>query len=115
MAKTSIASVAVNATNSGGTTLAAAATNTIHELIGLSISSNAAVSVKFQSNSNDITGPWNMAAGTPLTIPQLAQNVMSGITPICSTAVAGNEPLKINLSVNASVGGVAIVRSMTFP
>lgn len=111
MAKTVISSVPVAASSSGATALKAAATGAVHELLAFSFSAAGTVAVKFQSASTDLTGAWNLIAGMPVTITELPGNVMSGMTPICST-VAG-EALNINLGGNIAVGGVAIVRTLT--
>lgn len=92
----------VTATASGDTTIVAAqgAGKKILPLMVV-VSTDTAVTIKFRSNSTDITAPIYMAANsTGVLDPRLVEILLT----------AANEALKINLSATANVGITCVWR-----
>jgi len=91
-------SVAINVTTSGDHALVAAVTGRCIRLVQCGLMAAAAVGVKFDDGTSDLTGPFPLGANTGFVLgpSTLGYWLETGV---------GN-PLNINLSLNTTVAGV---------
>ena len=92
----------INATTSGDTQIVPAVSGKRIRVIAYAVIANATVSIKFRSGTTDITGSMRIVEGGGI-----AHAYDGGLF---QTAV--NQPLNINLSNNATVGGYVVYREI---
>ena len=92
----------INATNSGNTQVVGAVSGKRIRVIAFAVIANATVNIKFQSGTTDITGSMRVVEGGGI-----AHAYDGGLF---QTAVG--QPLNINLSANATVGGYVVYREV---
>ena len=92
----------INATSFGDTQIVPAVSGKRIRVIAYAVIANATVSIKFRSGSTDITGSMRVVEGGGI-----AHAYDGGLF---QTAV--NQPLNINLSNNATVGGYVVYREV---
>jgi len=92
----------INATTSGDTQIVPAVSGKRIRVIAYAVIANATVSIKFRSGTSDITGSMRVVEGGGI-----AHAYDGGLF---QTAV--NQPLNINLSANATVGGYVVYREV---
>jgi hypothetical protein len=92
----------INATNSGNTQVVGAVSGKRIRVIAFAVIASATVNIKFQSGTTDITGSMRVVEGGGI-----AHAYDGGLF---QTAV--NQPLNINLSTNATVGGYVVYREI---
>ena len=92
----------INATAGGDTTILPAVSGKRIRVIAYAVVASASVSIKFRSGTTDITGTMRIVEGGGI-----AHAFDSGLF---QTAVG--EPLVINLSSNATVGGYVVYREV---
>jgi hypothetical protein len=93
----------ISATNSGDTQIVPAVTDKRIRVIAYAVVASATVSIKFRSGTTDITGSMRIVEGGGI-----AHAYDGGLF---ETAV--NQPLNINLSTNATVGGYVVYREVS--
>jgi hypothetical protein len=92
----------ISATTSGDTQIVPAVSGKRIRVIAYAVIANATVSIKFRSGTSDITGSMRVVEGGGI-----AHAYDGGLF---QTAV--NQPLNINLSANATVGGYVVYREI---
>jgi hypothetical protein len=92
----------INATSFGDTQIVPAVSGKRIRVIAYAVIANATVSIKFRSGTTDITGSMRVVEGGGI-----AHAYDGGLF---QTAV--NQPLNINLSANATVGGYVVYREV---
>ena len=92
----------ISATGSGNTEVVGAVSGKRIRVIAYAVIANATVSIKFRSGTTDITGSMRVVEGGGI-----AHAYDGGLF---QTAV--NQPLNINLSNNATVGGYVVYREV---
>ena len=92
----------ISATTSGDTQIVPAVSGKRIRVIAYAVIANATVSIKFRSGTSDITGSMRVVEGGGI-----AHAYDGGLF---QTAV--NQPLNINLSNNATVGGYVVYREV---
>jgi mRNA-degrading endonuclease HigB of HigAB toxin-antitoxin module len=92
----------INATTSGDTQIVGAVSGKRIRVIAYAVIASATVSIKFRSGTTDITGSMRVVEGGGI-----AHAYDGGLF---QTAV--NQPLNINLSNNATVGGYVVYREV---
>jgi len=92
----------INATTSGDTQVVAAVSNRRIVVVAFGVIANSAVNIRFRSGTTDITGSMRLVEGGGI-----AHAYDAGLF---QTAV--NQPLNINLSANATVGGYVVYRTV---
>jgi hypothetical protein len=92
----------INATTSGNTQVVGAVSGKRIRVIAFAVVANATVNIKFQSGTTDITGSMRVVEGGGI-----AHAYDGGLF---QTAVG--QPLNINLSANATVGGYVVYREI---
>jgi len=92
----------INATNSGNTQIVGAVSGKRIRVIAFAVVADATVSIKFRSGTTDITGSMRVVQGGGI-----AHAYDGGLF---QTAV--NQPLNINLSADATVGGYVVYREI---
>ena len=92
----------INATTSGNTQVVGAVSGKRIRVIAFAVVANATVNIKFQSGTTDITGSMRVVEGGGI-----AHAFDGGLF---QTAVG--QPLNINLSANATVGGYVVYREI---
>ena len=92
----------INATTSGDTQIVAGVSGKRIRVIAYAVIANATVSIKFRSGTTDITGSMRIVEGGGI-----AHAYDGGLF---QTAVG--QPLNINLSANATVGGYVVYREV---
>jgi len=92
----------INATNSGNTQIVGAVSGKRIRVIAFAVVADATVYIKFRSGTTDITGSMRVVQGGGI-----AHAYDGGLF---QTAV--NQPLNINLSADATVGGYVVYREI---
>ena len=92
----------INATTSGNTQVVGAVSGKRIRVIAYAVIASATVNIRFRSGSTDITGSMRVVEGGGI-----AHAYDGGLF---ETAV--NQPLNINLSTNATVGGYVVYREV---
>jgi hypothetical protein len=92
----------INATTSGDTQIVPAVSGKRIRVIAFAVIASATVNIRFRSGSTDITGAMRLVEGGGI-----AHAYDGGLF---QTAV--NQPLNINLSTNATVGGYVVYREV---
>jgi len=92
----------INATTSGNTQVVGAVSGKRIRVIAYAVIASATVNIRFRSGSTDITGAMRLVEGGGI-----AHAYDGGLF---ETAV--NQPLNINLSTNATVGGYVVYREV---
>ena len=92
----------INATTSGDTQIVPAVSGKRIRVIAFAVIASATVNIRFRSGSTDITGAMRLVEGGGI-----AHAYDGGLF---QTAV--NQPLNINLSTNATVGGYVVYREI---
>jgi hypothetical protein len=92
----------ISATTSGDTQIVGAVSDKRIRVIAYAVVASASVSIKFRSGTTDITGSMRVVEGGGI-----AHAYDGGLF---QTAV--NQPLNINLSTNATVGGYVVYREI---
>jgi hypothetical protein len=92
----------INATTSGNTQVVGAVSGKRIRVIAYAVIASATVNIRFRSGSTDITGSMRVVEGGGI-----AHAYDGGLF---ETAV--NQPLNINLSTNATVGGYIVYREV---
>jgi len=92
----------ISATNSGNTQVVGAVSGKRIRVIAFAVVADATVSIKFRSGTTDITGSMRVVQGGGI-----AHAYDGGLF---QTAV--NQPLNINLSADATVGGYVVYREI---
>jgi len=98
----SVSFATINATTSGDTQVVAAVSNRRIVVVAFGVIANSAVNIRFRSGTTDITGSMRLVEGGGI-----AHAYDAGLF---QTAV--NQPLNINLSANATVGGYVVYRTV---
>ena len=98
----SVSFATINATTSGDTQVVAAVSNRRIVVVAYAVVANSAVNIRFRSGTTDITGSMRLVEGGGI-----AHAYDAGLF---QTAV--NQPLIINLSANATVGGYVVYRTV---
>jgi len=98
----SVSFATINATTSGDTQVVAAVSNRRIVVVAFGVIASATVNIRFRSGSTDITGAMRLVEGGGI-----AHAYDAGLF---QTAV--NQPLNINLSANATVGGYVVYRTV---
>ena len=93
----------INATSSGETQVVPAVSNRRIVVVAFAVIANSAVNIRFRSGTTDITGSMRLVEGGGI-----AHAYDAGLF---QTAV--NQPLIINLSANATVGGYVVYRTVS--
>jgi len=93
----------INATSSGETQVVPAVSNRRIVVVAFAVIANSAVNIRFRSGATDITGTMRLVEGGGI-----AHAYDAGLF---QTAV--NQPLIINLSANATVGGYVVYRTVS--
>jgi len=93
----------INATSSGDTQVVPAVSNRRIVVVAFAVIANSAVNIRFRSGATDITGSMRLVEGGGI-----AHAYDAGLF---QTAV--NQPLNINLSANATVGGYVVYRTVS--
>jgi len=92
----------ISATSSGDTQVVPAVSNRRIVVVAFGVIASATVNIRFRSGSTDITGAMRLVEGGGI-----AHSYDAGLF---QTAV--NQPLNINLSANATVGGYVVYRTV---
>ena len=92
----------INATSSGDTQVVPAVSNRRIVVVAFAVIANATVNIRFRSGGTDITGTMRLVEGGGI-----AHAYDSGLFQ-----TATNQPLNINLSTNATVGGYVVYRTV---
>jgi len=98
----SVSFATINATTSGDTQVVAAVSNRRIVVVAFGVIASATVNIRFRSGTTDITGSMRVVEGGGI-----AHAYDAGLF---QTAV--NQPLNINLSANATVGGYVVYRTV---
>jgi hypothetical protein len=98
----SVSFATINATTSGDTQVVAAVSNRRIVVVAFGVIASATVNIRFRSGTTDITGAMRLVEGGGI-----AHAYDAGLF---QTAV--NQPLNINLSANATVGGYVVYRTV---
>jgi len=98
----SVSFAQINATASGDTQVVAAVSGRRIVVVAFAVIASATVNIRFRSGSTDITGAMRLVEGGGI-----AHAYDGGLF---ETAV--NQPLNINLSTNATVGGYVVYREV---
>jgi len=98
----SVSFATINATTSGDTQVVAAVSNRRIVVVAFGVIASATVNIRFRSGTTDITGAMRLVEGGGI-----AHSYDAGLF---QTAV--NQPLNINLSANATVGGYVVYRTV---
>jgi hypothetical protein len=98
----SVSFATINATTSGDTQVVAAVSNRRIVVVAYAVIASATVNIRFRSGTTDITGSMRLVEGGGI-----AHSYDAGLF---QTAV--NQPLNINLSANATVGGYVVYRTV---
>jgi len=98
----SVSFATINATTSGDTQVVAAVSNRRIVVVAFGVIASATVNIRFRSGTTDITGSMRVVEGGGI-----AHAYDGGLF---QTAV--NQPLNINLSANATVGGYVVYREV---
>ncbi len=108
MAKSPISTVPVIASAIGNSALVAAANNQTVAVLAYSLSCNTAVTIQFQSNNTNLTGPMSAINGVPLVSPACPVSHAADFVPLFATNAG--ESLNMNLGANAAVAGYVVVQ-----
>jgi len=92
----------INATSSGDTQVVPAVSNRRIVVVAFAVIANATVNIRFRSGGTDITGTMRLVEGGGI-----AHAYDGGLFQ-----TATNQPLNINLSTNATVGGYVVYRTV---
>ena len=98
----SVSFATINATTSGDTQVVAAVSGRSIVVVAYAVVASATVNIRFRSGTTDITGSMRVVEGGGI-----AHAYDGGLF---QTAV--NQPLNINLSANATVGGYIVYREV---
>jgi len=92
----------ISATSSGDTQVVPAVSNRRIVVVAFAVIANATVNIRFRSGGTDITGTMRLVEGGGI-----AHAYDGGLFQ-----TATNQPLNINLSTNATVGGYVVYRTV---
>jgi len=98
----SVSFATINATTSGDTQVVAAVSNRRIVVVAFGVIASATVNIRFRSGTTDITGSMRLVEGGGI-----AHAYDAGLFQ-----TATGQPLNINLSANATVGGYVVYRTV---
>jgi hypothetical protein len=102
VAHSTVLYVPISATNSGPTQVVGAVSGKRIRVIAFAVVASATVTIKFQSGTTDITGSMRLVEGGGIAHAYDGGLFQTGV----------NQPLNINLSTNATVGGYVVYREV---